>query len=157
MPTRLLSSVLLPAPLGPITATISDGPTAIETSRITGTPPYPDVIPSARRLGAGRSAAGAACLSNKVSVDNLSLPPQAGHGPAADQLPLSHHEHRVAELLDQVELVLHHQDCEPVGAQRLEVVLDLPHDARVHAGHRLVEQKAPRVKHQGPHDLDQPF
>src|SRR5216684_7502887 len=38
IPTRLLSSVLLPAPLGPMTATTSPGPTEMDTSRITGAP-----------------------------------------------------------------------------------------------------------------------
>src|SRR5690348_9628939 len=156
MPTRLFRSVLLPAPLGPITATISDGPTATETLRITGTAPYPAVTPSARRLGTGRSSA-SGILANKVSVDNLSLSPQAGHGSAADQLSLRHHENGIAQLLDQVELVLDHQDRHALGAQRLQVVADLVDDARVHARHRLVEKQAGRVEHERAHDLDEPL
>src|SRR5450756_143362 len=101
MPTRLLSSVLLPAPLGPMMATISPGPTASEMSRMTGTPPYPDVMCSARRLGAGRPSTRCR-LSDKVSVNNLLLPPQAGHGPAADDLSLGHDHNRVAEPLHHV-------------------------------------------------------
>jgi hypothetical protein len=39
MPTSALSSVLFPAPLGPMMATISPGPTLRLMSRMTGTPP----------------------------------------------------------------------------------------------------------------------
>src|SRR5690349_13575270 len=120
MPTRLLRSVLLPAPLGPITATISPGPTAMDTSRITGSGPYPAVIPCPRRVGSGRFGVATGCLANKVSVDNLSLPPQRRHRPAADQPALRHDEHRVAQRLDQVELVLHHEYGQALGAQRLQ-------------------------------------
>src|SRR5579864_2406984 len=95
IPTRLLSSVLLPAPLGPMMATISFGPTETDTSRMTGTPPYPDVMCSARRLGAGRPST-RCWSSDEVSVNNLLLPPQAGHGPAADDLSLRHDHDRVA-------------------------------------------------------------
>src|ERR1700688_2299767 len=109
MPTRLLSSVLLPAPLGPMTATISPGPTASDTSRTTGTPPYPDVICSARRLGTGRAWSRAG-LYAKVGVANLRLLPEARHGPAADDLSLRHDDDRVAQPLDHVQLVLDQQD-----------------------------------------------
>src|SRR5580704_15325545 len=132
MPMRLLSRVLLPAPLGPMIATISPGPTASETSRITGSPPYPEVMCSARRLGAGRPSTRCS-LSDEVSVNNLLLPPQAGHRPAADDLSLRHDHDRVAQPLHHVELVLDHQDRQTSSAQVLEVVLDLLDDLRVHA------------------------
>src|ERR1700686_3425925 len=156
MPTRLLSRVLLPAPLGPMMATISPGPTGGETSRMTGSPPYPDVMCSARRLGAGRSSTRCS-LSDEVSVNHLLLPPQARHGPTANDLPLCHDHDRVAQPLHHVELVLDHQDRQPARAQVLEVVLDLLDDLRVHARHRLVEEKQARVQHQRTHDLDQAF
>src|SRR5579864_2630289 len=156
MPIRALSRVLLPAPFGPITATISPGPTEIETSRMTGTPPYPAVIASALRSGSGLgSARGSADLSNKVSVDDLPLLSQRRHRSAADQPALRHDEHRVAQLLDEVQLVLDHQDRQAVAAEVLQVAPDLLDDARVHAGHRLVEKQAARVQHERAHDLDQ--
>src|ERR1700687_693644 len=132
MPTRLLSRVLLPAPLGPMIATISPGPAATETSRITGSPPYPEVMCSARRLGAGRPSTRCR-FSDEQIVTNLLLPPQAAHRPAADDLSLRHDHNRVAQALDHVELVLNHQDRQPSRAQVLEVVLDLLDDLRVHA------------------------
>src|SRR5437588_9507220 len=158
IPITLLSSVLLPAPLGPITATISPAPTEIDTSCTTGAPPYPDVIRCAARTGVGRAGAAAgAILSNQVSVNDLPLPPQHRHRPLPDDLPLRHHDHGVAEPLHHVQLVLDHQDGQPLLAQALEVGRNLAHDRWVHAGHRFVEQQDPGPQHQGPHDLHDPF
>src|ERR1700674_4208498 len=109
---------------------------------------------SARRLGAGRACERAG-LSDKVSVDNLRLPPEAGHGPAADDLSLCHHDHRVAEPFDHVQLVLDHQDRQAFLAQVLKVALDLLDDLRMNARHRLVEEQDSWPQHQGPHDLDE--
>src|SRR3979411_185979 len=109
---------------------------------------------SARRLGAGRASERAG-LSDKVSVDNLWLPPEAGHGSAANDLSLRHPDHRVTKALDHMQLVLDHQDRQTLLTQILEVVLDLLDDLWMHAGHRLVEEQDPRAQHQGPHDLDQ--
>src|SRR5712692_2442069 len=120
MPTRLLRRVLLPAPLGPITATISPGPTSIDTFLITGTPPYPEVTLVALRIGAGRPSSGTGS-ADEVSVNNFLLPPEVRHRAAADDPALSHHENRVAQPLDHVQLVLDHQDGHPFRAQRLEV------------------------------------
>src|SRR5690348_5283937 len=156
MPTRAFNSVLLPAPFGPMTATISPRPTASETSRMTGTAPYPAVTPSARRVGSGRATT-AGSLSNKVSVDHLPLAAQARHGAAADEPPLRHDEDRVAQLLDEVQLVLDHDDRQALLAQVLEVALDLGHHPRVDAGHRLVQEQAARMEHERAHDLDQPL
>src|ERR1700682_6266409 len=109
---------------------------------------------SARRLGAGR-VCDRVGLSDKVSVDNLWLPPEAGHGSAADDLALRHHHHRVAQALDHMKLVLDHQDCQALLAQVLEVVLNLLDDLWMNAGHRLVKEQDSRAQHEGAHDLDQ--
>src|SRR5258708_34411117 len=153
MPTRLLSSVLLPAPLGPMMATISPGPTASDTSRMTGTPPYPDVMCSARRLGAGRPST-RCWSSDEVSVNNLLLPPQTRHRPAADDFALRHDHDRVAQPLDHVKLVLDHQDRETFRATILDVVLDLLDDLRVHARHRLAAEQHTTTRHPRPHPPD---
>src|SRR5215472_18256467 len=116
IPTSAFNTVLLPAPFGPITATISPGPTAIETSRITGSPPYPAVTASALRLGAGRIPM-SGCLSNKVRVHDRPLAPERRHGSAPDQPSLCHDEHRIAQLLDQVQLVLDHDDGQALAPQ----------------------------------------
>src|SRR5215472_5230472 len=156
IPTSAFNRVLLPAPFGPITATISPGPTAIETSRITGTLPYPAVTPSALRLGAGRVST-SSCLSNKVRVHDLPLAPERRHGSASDQPSLRHHEDRVAELLDQVQLVLDHDDGQALAPQVPKVAADLGDDTWVHSRHRLVQQQAARAEHQCTHDLDHPL
>src|SRR6266851_123260 len=109
---------------------------------------------SARSVGSGRAST-SIDLSNKVSVDYLLLPPQRRHGAATDQLSLRHHEDRIAELLDEVQLVLDHQDRETVAPKILQVALDLVGHARMHARHRLVKQQAARMQHERTHDLDQ--
>src|SRR6202521_2878877 len=111
---------------------------------------------AARRLGAGRPSTRCS-LSDEVSVNNLLLPPQAGHRPAADDLSLRHDHDRVAQPLHHVELVLDHQYRQPSRAQVLEVVLDFLDDLRVHARHRLVKEEQARMQHQRTHDLDQAF
>src|ERR1700686_2835387 len=90
---------------------------------------------SARRLGAGRACKRAG-LSDKVSVDNLWLPPEARHGPAADDFSLRHHHHRVAQALDHVQLVLDHQDRQASTTEVLQVVLNLLADLWMNAGPR---------------------
>src|SRR5258708_8533439 len=152
MPTRLLSRVLLQEPLGPMMATMSPGPTASDTSRMTGTPAYPEVMCSAGRLGAGRRST-RCWSSDEVSVNNLLLPSQTRHRPAADDFALRHDHDRVAQPLDHVKLVLDHQDRETFRAKILEVVLDLLDDLRVHARHRLVQGEPAGMQQQRPHDL----
>src|SRR5229473_4570707 len=109
---------------------------------------------SARRLGAGRLSVRRS-LSNEVSVNNLSLLSQAGHGSAADDLSLRHYDHRVAQPLHHVQLVLDHQDRQAFSTQVLEVVLDLLDDPGMHTRHRFVEEQEAGMQHQRPHDLDQ--
>src|SRR2546428_161259 len=111
MPTRLFNSVLFPAPFGPITATTSPRPTAMDTSCTTGAPPYPDVMLCAARSGVGRTAVAAgAILPNKVSINDLPLPAEGRQRPAPNDLALRHYDHRIAEPLHHVELVLDHDD-----------------------------------------------
>src|SRR5438270_13981315 len=116
-------------------------------------------MPSARSVGSGRATTSGwlGVLSNKVGVDDLLLAAQACHRPCPDQPSLRHHEYGVAQLLDEVELVLDHQNRQALGAQRLEVMLDLGDDTRVDARHRLVEQQAPLMEQQRAHELDEPL
>src|ERR1700722_14363645 len=109
-PTRLLSRVLFPDPLAPTSDTTWPGSTWTLMSRITGSPPYPAVTPSARNATPG---------------------------------PPGHRDHRIAELVHDRELVLHHEHGKPAGRQRGELVADPPGQVRVHAGHRLVREENP--------------
>src|SRR5258708_35788800 len=131
--------------------TTPPGPTARDPSRMTGSAPCPDVMWSARRLGAGRPSTRCS-LSDEVSVNNLLLPSQTRHRPAADDLSLSHDHDGVTQPLDHVELVLDHQDRETSRAKLLEVALDLLDDFRVHARHRLGEEEQAKIPHPRPQD-----
>src|SRR5579872_7061904 len=111
-------------------------------------------MPSAFRLGTGRSPE-SCCSANDVSVDNLLLLSEGRHSAAAYELALGHHENCVAQLLDEVQLVLDHDDGQAVGTKVVEVALDLADHLGMYARHRLVQEKAARMQHERAHDLDQ--
>src|SRR5215472_7511898 len=151
MPTRLLSSVLLPEPLGPTSDTTSRGSALTVMPRMTGSPPYPAVMPSARS-GSPRRVTSA----DKVGLHNLLPPPQLRHRSLREDGALRHHHHRVAELVHDGQLVLDHEDRHALGAQGDQLIPDPPRQVRVHPGHGLVEQQHPRFRHERAHDLHQP-
>src|SRR5258708_26204008 len=66
IPTRLLSSVLLPDPLGPTRATTCPGLALTGMPRITGSPPYPAVT---FRADSGRPCRGLS--ADKVALHHL--------------------------------------------------------------------------------------
>src|SRR5258707_917551 len=112
MPTRLLSSVLLPEPLGPTSAPTSPGSALTVMPRITGSPPYPAVMPSARS-GSPRRVTSA----DKVGLHDLLAPPQLRHGSFREDRAFGHHHHRVAELVHDGQFVLDHEDGHAFGTQ----------------------------------------
>src|SRR5215472_10422489 len=112
MPTRLLSRVLLPEPLGPTSDTTSPGSARTVMPRITGSPPYPAVMPSARS-GSPRRVTSA----DKVGLHNLLPAPQLRHRSLREDCALGHHHDRVAELVHDGQFVLDHEDRHALGAQ----------------------------------------
>src|ERR1700733_4024476 len=143
-PTRLLSKVLLPDPLAPTSETTWPGSTCTLMSRITGSPPYPAVTPVARSAPGPSSAAPSSLApvsADKVRLHDLGAPAQFRHGSDREHRALRHRYHGIAELVHDREFVLHHQNGEPAGRQRGQLVTDPPGQVRVHAGHRLVEQE----------------
>src|SRR5579859_3770876 len=110
-PVTALSSVDLPAPLGPITATTSPGPTSMLTPDTIGAPPYPAATSSSRRTGPGRSRPTATLspwasgrdgpppepgLSDEVGIEHLLIGTDRGHGALRDHPSLGHHDDGVA-------------------------------------------------------------
>src|SRR6516165_6541816 len=130
-PRIALSSVVLPAPLGPTTATSWPAWTLTSIPRSTGTSPYP--ADSAR-------VASAAVSADDIGVLHLLASAQFGHPPLRDDLALRHHHDPFAQPLDGAQLVLDQQDGQATagqfGAGRLE---PLGQDGG-QPGHRLVEQ-----------------
>src|SRR6266568_3450324 len=96
-PRTALSSVLLPAPFGPRTVTISPRWTVRSTSVIVGVSPYPAARP------ATVSVARTSSLANEVGIDDLLVVAELGHRPGREHLALGHHDHRVAHPLDRAE------------------------------------------------------
>src|SRR6516225_9047020 len=92
MPTRLLSSVLLPDPLGPTSETTWPGPALTVIPRITGSPPYPAVTSRAR---SGRPCRDSS--ADKVCLHHLAAAAQLLHGALREDGALGHHYHRIAE------------------------------------------------------------
>src|SRR6516225_3494644 len=86
MPTRLLSSVLLPEPLGPTSDTTSPGSAVTVIPRITGSPPYPAVMPSARSGSPCRVTS-----ADKVGLHDLLAASQLRHGSFREDRTFGHH------------------------------------------------------------------
>src|SRR5215472_17575906 len=118
-PRTAFSRVLLPAPLGPRTVTISPRCTVRSTSMIVGVSPYPAASPAtvsaAGSAPVSPAAAPAAAsrprepLPSEIRTDNLLVPAEFRHRPGGQQLSLRHDDHGVADSLHRAELVLHHQ------------------------------------------------
>src|SRR5437762_14228452 len=91
-PTRPLSSVLLPEPFGPTREITSPGSTPTLMPRMTGSPPYPAVTPSARS-----GMPGGLTSADKVGLHDLAPGPPLGHGSLRQDRALCRHPHRDAE------------------------------------------------------------
>src|SRR5215469_14989987 len=91
-PASALSRVDFPAPFGPTTAVIFPACTEIETSSMTGGPPYPAHTPSARSAGAAAGSV-TAQVHSEVGIDDLRVAAQTGERPLRDHLAEVHHDH----------------------------------------------------------------
>src|SRR5207237_10548109 len=101
IPSIAFSSVLLPAPLGPTTATTWPRDTSRSTSLTTGTSLYPALRP---RVQSARSSAGAS--AEDIGVLDLLTQPQVRHPPLREHSALRHHDDLPADPVDGVQLVL---------------------------------------------------
>ena len=80
MPARQCSSVDLPDPLGPITATISPGPTAIVAPRSAGVWPNDLTTPRASMIALTGAPPGRACPAGPRCGRSTAGPPPGGRG-----------------------------------------------------------------------------
>src|SRR6266852_3505394 len=113
-PTIAFSTVLLPAPLGPMMALISPGPTPKVMFSTTGTPPYPAVRPSTFKCGAS---------SGKVGFLHLRLSAHSAQRSLRDDLAARHDDDDLAQALDDAQLVLDHDHGHAFITQRGELRL----------------------------------
>src|SRR5438445_12918656 len=145
-PMMVASSVVLPTPLRPSTASEPRSGTSSATSSRITVSPYPARSPC-RRSASGMRLAQVDVAHAPVGGDLV--------GPAFDQhLPL--HEHRDAsrEAEHEIHVVLDDQDGD-VARQRAEDLEDAAGVVRRHAGGRLVEQEHARLEAERDGDLDQ--
>src|SRR6185437_10557188 len=115
-PASAFSRVDLPDPFGPTTEATVPAATETETPWMMSPAPYPARTSSARRTGAS---------PDKVGLHHLAARPQGGHRPGGQDRPFGHHDHRVAELVHDGQLVFHHEDRDALGAQAEQLGADL--------------------------------
>src|SRR4029077_11667841 len=144
IPTTAFSSVLFPAPLGPTIVTISPRPTVADAPVTIGAPPYPALRSTTLRCAAGRSPS----LADEIGIQHLLASGDVSHRALGDDLALRHDHHRIAQPLDDGQLVLDHDHREALGSKVEEVMLDLARQGRVHAGEWFVQEQHLRPRHQ---------
>src|SRR5215472_6200258 len=125
-PASAFSRVDLPEPFGPTTEATVPAATETEMPWMMSPAPYPARTSSARRVGGS---------ADKVRLHYLAACPQSGHRPGGQDRSFGHHDHRVAELVHDRQLVLHHEDGYALGAQAEQFGADLAGQPRMHACH----------------------
>src|SRR5207302_8458520 len=102
-PATPRSVVLLPAPLAPISATISPAATSKETARQAGTSPY-----ASSTLSTLRSE-----FAAQIGLDDARVCLHLARRAFEERHAMVHHEHALRDVHDQVHVVLHdeHRDA----------------------------------------------
>ena len=147
----VFSSVDLPAPLGPMIATISPSAT-VEIDALQDLVARAVAGDDARRRAAGaqpRRRAHVGLLHRRIGGE-------LGERALGQVAALGHHDHRVAEPRDHVHVMLDQQEGHAVAdAARAGASPISRGQRRVDAGDRLVEQDQLRLGHQRAADLQQ--
>src|SRR6185437_2231103 len=110
-PMTVFNSVLLPAPLAPISATISPAPTVSETPCSTFVRPWPLATPS--------SSSSADMLASQIGLDDARIAAHHVARPFGHFLAVIHHHDVIGEAHDEAHVVLDqkHRDAERGDAQ----------------------------------------
>src|SRR5205823_7185436 len=146
-PMMVASSVVLPTPLRPSTASEPRSGTSSATSSRITVSPYPARKP-VRRSASGMRRLAEVNVAHAPICSNLL-------GPPLDQdLALHQHGDALREAEHEVHVVLDDQDRDVAG-QGGEHLEDAPRVLRRHAGRRLVQQEDFRLEAERDRDLDQ--
>src|SRR5207247_8367434 len=109
-PATPRSVVLLPAPLAPISATISPSATSKETSRQAGTSPY--------------ASSTFSTLSSKfaaqIGLDDARVCLHLARRAFEERHAMVHHEHALRDVHDEIQVVLHHEHRDAAVAELLQ-------------------------------------
>src|SRR5580704_1096691 len=164
-PAMALSSVDLPAPLGPTMAVIAPRCARRLTFSTIGGPPYPAVRPCTSRAATIAGAVGAGSgvsvvigwHLSEIGVDDCGITAQLIEGSFGDHLTLGHHDDLIGDALDEREVVL---DDDDRGSRRDEGEDCRRHalaEDRIDAAHRLVEDHQTWRRHSDSPELEKPL
>src|SRR3954447_13118061 len=131
-PMMDFSVVVLPAPLRPRSVTVSPSRTSRSTPCSTWLSPYQACSPRTERSGSVKFRPHVGLAHPRIAADGVVAP-------FGEHLAALEHGDAVAEIRDDVEVVLDHHDRAALGDAADELG-DLADILVRHAGHRLVEQ-----------------
>ncbi len=151
-PNTVFMSVDLPAPLGPISVTISPGSDldrhVVQDLHL--------LVAGADALDAEQAHGACAWRAPRYAASTRGSRRTVVGRPFRERPPLAHDDHRVADRHHQVHVVLDEQDGDAaLGCQALDVARQLLHLRRVHPGARLVEHEQRGIGHQHAPELEQ--
>src|SRR5258708_26382378 len=86
-----------------------------------------------------------ALVHPEIGVDYPGIVPQAGEWPLRDALAEIHHDHLVADSLDEREIVLDHDHSAPLRRELPDGMADPRAEHGIDASHRLVEDDHARL------------
>src|SRR5258707_9449572 len=86
-----------------------------------------------------------ALVHPEIGVYHPGVVPQAGEWPLRDDLAEIHHDHLVADFLDEREIVLDHDHSAPLPRELPAAMADPPPDHGIDASHRLAEHDHARL------------
>src|SRR5712664_1200391 len=136
-PDSARSMVVLPAPLGPSNATTSPGDTVKSMPCSTRILPYPD---SSRPTASSGSGA-------EVSTDHLLVDANLGRRSGGQRVAEIEHGDLIADVEDQVGMMLHQQHAGSAPADRLDQRGQLFDFVAGKPGRGFVEQQEIRLQH----------
>src|ERR1700680_594480 len=121
-----------------------------------GGPPEPAVTPSARSTTSGAGSFNA-LVHSEIGVDHPGVVAQAGEWPLRDDLAEIHHNHPIAGLLDEREVVLDHDHGAALAGELPHGLADPRTQHGINAPHRLVEDDQAGLGGPGTAGLGEPF
>src|SRR2546428_10567832 len=153
-PTIVLNAVAFPAPLGPITVTISPTPTLSETQDVDRAV-APDELVGGEELRAHTAARVRHGSATEVRFDDALVGLDHARRPLGDLLAVVQHEHGLAEPHDDLHVVLDEQDGLAAVAELTDGLEEVVEEGPVHARGGLVEEDERRVPHQHANELEE--
>src|SRR5258708_1169735 len=142
-PETARSTVVLPPPLGPSSATASPAPTRRSMPRSTPILPYPEDRPLISSRGSGA----------EIGTHHLPMRADLRRRARRQNLAEIEHGHAIANVEDQVGVVLDQKHRRAFAADGDDQGAETPDLVRRQAGRRLVQHETGRAQQQGASDV----